>query len=136
MTKRAQLAAAAGLLVLVAGCTAGPADEPVPARGFGRLSGLLGPGVPPQGGVPDPIDLRFTHGTEVVAAQAQGGRFAVDLRPGTWSVAAVDGRACMSGIDIQAGASYHHDLVYPANGCQDTAAPPRPRVPPAPPRPR
>ena len=125
------------LLLVLAGCRGeGPdaLDGPPPDDpSIAVLVGRLGPGAPPDGGVPDRIELVFSgRSGGSVTTTARDGRYQVTLPPGTWDVRSTDGKACANGIELRGGARYQKDLVYPGE-CFDAAPPPDPPGPAAPP---
>lgn len=98
------------------------------------VAGRIGPGAPPDGKVPAALQLTFTDGEgNTIRSTARDGEYEVALPPGTWDVRSQDGRACVLGITVTAGASYLHDLLYPGE-CMRVETPPD-HPPPAAPEP-
>ena len=95
--------------------------------GYGRLSGSVGPGAPPNGTIPDMV-LTFSRGAVTFNATVRGGVYQIDLPAGTWDVSSPDG-VCATGLSVAAGGAQRDDLVYPIGGCQDLAGPPTPNGP-------
>lgn len=130
---RMSLARALGSSLLLFAVAACQADDglggPAPDSDVAVLVGELGPGVPPEGEVPSEIGLVFTEEAgETVRATARDGRYEASLSPGTWSVRAVDGKACTNGIELTGGTRQSVDLVYPA-ACAGGAIRPYPGPP-------
>jgi hypothetical protein len=97
----------------------------------GVLTGSLGPGVPPDGGVPARIDLLFTLADRTIEVAARDGMYEVELPTGTWDVRSTDGRTCVLGITVSGASRQRHDLIYPGE-CMVVQAPPPPPGPPPP----
>ena len=95
--------------------------------GYGRLSGSVGPGAPPNGTIPNMV-LTFSNGTTSVGVAVKGGKYQIDLPAGRWDVRSPDG-VCASGLSVAAGGWQRDDLVYPMGGCQDLGTPPSPPPP-------
>lgn len=95
--------------------------------GYGRLSGSVGPGAPPNGTVPN-IVLTFSRGGMTFHATVNAGKYQIDLPAGTWDVRSSDG-VCATGLSVAAGGAQRDDLVYPMGGCQDLTGPPTPNGP-------
>lgn len=95
--------------------------------GYGRLSGTVGPGAPPNGTIPDMV-LTFSNGATSLRAAVKGGKYQIDLPAGRWDVRSPGG-VCATGLSVAAGGLQRDDLVYPMGGCQDLGAPPGPPAP-------
>ena len=100
----------------------------------GVLTGSLGPGVPPDGGVPARIDLLFTLADRTIEVAARDGRYEVELPTGKWDVRSTDGRTCVLGITVSGASRQYQDLIYPGE-CRVVEQPPPPPGPQQPPPP-
>ena len=123
------MVATTAALTMTNACTTASGTEHL-AAGYGRLTGHVGPGAPPNGTVPA-MTLRFSNGSETVSATVKNGSYQVDLPAGTWDVRCPAG-VCASGISVTAGAWGRNDLGYPIGGCQNLSGPPTPSTPPPP----
>ena len=118
----------AACLLLLAACAVERRDALPADPGTAILTGSIGPGAPPDGEVPDRLDLVFTRDGQTVRAKAVDGRYEVTLRAGTWDVRTTDGRACATGITLSGGSRQRQDLIYPGE-CFDARPPDGPPAP-------
>lgn len=100
------------------------------AAGFGRLSGSVGPGVPPSGTIPNMV-LTFSSATSSFRTTVIGGKYEIDLPAGSWDVRSSNG-VCATGISVTAGAWQRDNLGYPMAQCQSLSGPAGPISPPPP----
>ena len=91
--------------------------------GYGRLSGSVGPGAPPDGTIPNLV-LTFSDGTTTLHTTVIRGRYQIDLPAGSWDVRSEG--VCATGLSVTAGTWQQDGLVYPTAQCQSLAGPPPP----------
>ena len=111
------------LLLALGACTTTTATGSIrglPTR-YGRLSGSVGPGAPPNGTIPNLV-LTFSNGTTTLRATVIDGKYQIDLPAGTWDVRSEG--LCATGLSVTAGAWQQDGLVYPTAQCQSLAGPP------------
>ena len=123
---------AAALIGGMSGCSSAASTSGL-AVGYGRLSGHIGPGAPPDGTTPN-IVLSFSSGNKTARATETRGTYTIDLPAGVWDVRSPAG-VCATGIRVIAGAWQRDDLAYPTGQCQSLEGPPTPATPPPPPNP-
>jgi hypothetical protein len=131
---RTAVLVAAAMFAVVTACSIGANNTDLLkglGPGMGRLAGKIGPGVPPNGTVPNMM-LVFTDGNRTVRAVARDGSYQVDLPAGVWNVTGPVG-VCATGIHVSPAAWQSDDLGYPMAQCQDLSVSPSPSSPPKPP---
>ena len=93
----------AAVIIWLSSCSVSP-DTAGLAPGYGRLTGHVGPGVPPAGSVPKMV-LTFSNGEQTVETTAAKGTYTFDLPAGVWDARSPNG-VCATGISVTAG-SWH-----------------------------
>jgi hypothetical protein len=124
----------AASLLAVSACASDRQLPAPPDDASAVLVGSVGPGSPPDGDLPDDLELHFSSPGEAARTTvARDGQYEVVLPRGTWEVRAADGRACATGLVLQGGSSQRMDLVYPSGECLSVSPPDGPAAPPPPP---